>query len=200
VNYLAHLFLSPDDPELLLGSLIADFTRGRLETLARDWSPGVMRGIALHRQVDRFTDDHPRVMRARRRISAPYRRYSGIILDILFDHFLCRYWSEFTRRDRDEFIRDVYRLLEQRRAQLPAPLHALVPRMRREDWLGSYRDLEVVGLVFERMATRLRQPNELGGALVEVRRHYPELAEDFRYFFPELIDFVQRQQEQMDRT
>lgn len=198
MNYLAHLFLSPDDPELLLGSLIADFTRGRLETLARDWPPGVVRGIALHRQVDRFTDDHPRVIRARRRIAPPYRRYSGIILDILFDHYLCRYWSEFTRRDRDEFIRQVYRLLEQRREQLPARLHALVPRMRREDWLGSYRDLEVVGLVFERMSTRLRQPNKLAGALVEVRRHYPELAEDFRRFFPELIVFVQRQQEQMD--
>lgn len=199
MNYLAHLFLSPDDPEQLLGSLIGDFTRGRLETLARSWPPGVMRGIALHRQVDRFTDDHPRVIRGRRRIAAPYRRYSGIILDILFDHFLSRYWSEFTHRDRREFIRHVYSLLEQRRAQLPPRLKALVPRMQREDWLGAYRDLEVVGLVFERMSARLSRPNELGGALVEVRRHYAELAQDFRHFFPELIEFVQ-QQEPLDRT
>lgn len=195
MNYLAHLFLSPDDPDERLGSLVADFTRGRLQTLARSYPPGVMRGIALHRQVDRFTDDHPRVRLGRRRIVAPYRRYSGIILDILYDHFLSSFWSEFSGRDRHAFIREIYRLLGERRDELPEPLRTLVPRMQREDWLGSYGDLEVVGLVYQRMARRLRQPNPLGGALVEVRRHYPELAEDFRQFFPELMAFV-RQQEQ----
>lgn len=199
MNYLAHLFLSSDDPDERLGSLIADFTRGRLETLAESYSPGVMRGIALHRQVDRFTDDHPRVRLSRRRIVAPYRRYSGIILDILYDHFLSSYWAEFSKRDRHAFIQEMYRLLGARRSELPEQLSALVPRMQREDWLGSYGDLETVGLVYQRMSRRLRKPNQLGEALVEVRRHYAELGRDFRQFFPQLMAFVQQQQEQMDQ-
>jgi len=199
VNYLAHLFLSSDDPDERLGSLIADFTRGRLQTLAQTYPRGVMQGIALHRQVDRFTDDNPWVTQSRRRITAPYRRYSGIILDILYDHFLSSYWSEFSGRDRHAFIQDIYRLLGERRNELPEQLSTLVPRMQREDWLGSYRDLEVIGRVFERMSSRLRQPNHLGGAMVEVQRHYPDLEANFRQFFPELMAFVQRQQEQMDR-
>lgn len=199
MNYLAHLFLASDDPDERLGSLIADFTRGRLQTLARSYPPGVMWGITLHRKVDSFTDHHPRLLQSRRRIAAPYRRYSGIILDILHDHFLSSYWSEYSGLDRHTFIQDIYRLLGERRNELPAQLSALVPRMRREDWLGSYRDLEVIGLVYERISNRLRKPNHLGGAMVEVQRHYPELEADFRQFFPELMAFVQRQQEQMNR-
>ncbi|MCW8904955.1 acyl carrier protein phosphodiesterase [Sedimenticola sp.] len=198
MNYLAHLFLASEDPDERLGSLIADFTRGRLQTLAKDYPPGVMWGIALHRRVDRFTDDNPWVVQSRRRIAAPYRRYSGIILDILYDHFLSSYWSEFSGQDRQSFIQDIYRLLDRRRNDLPARLGALVPRMQREDWLGSYAEFEVIGQVYQRMSQRMRQPNRLAGAMEEVRRHYPELAQDFRQFFPELIVFVQ-QQERMNR-
>ncbi len=198
MNYLAHLFLASEDPDERLGSLIADFTRGRLQTLAKDYPPGVMWGIALHRQVDRFTDDNSWVIQSRRRIAAPYRRYSGIILDILYDHFLSSYWSEFSGQDRQSFIQDIYRLLDRRRNDLPAQLSALVPRMQREDWLGSYAEFEVIGQVYQRMSQRMRQPNRLAGAMEDVRRHYPELAQDFRQFFPELIVFVQ-QQERMKR-
>lgn len=196
MNYLAHLFLSSADPDEQLGSLIADFTRGRLQTLSEIYAPGVIRGIALHRQVDSFTDNHPAVVRSRQRIAAPYRRYSGIILDILYDHFLSSDWSEFSDLDRRAFIRDVYRLLEARRDELPPRLRSLVPRMQREDWLGSYRELTVIEQVYQRMSKRLRQPNHLGGAMVEVHRHYAALARDFRQFFPELMAFTEQQQEQ----
>ncbi|AKH22194.1 hypothetical protein AAY24_10295 [Sedimenticola thiotaurini] len=199
MNYLAHLFLSSADPDEQLGSLIADFTRGRLQTLSRIYTPGVMRGIALHRQVDSFTDNHPAVVRSRQRIAAPYRRYSGIILDILYDHFLSRYWYEFSDLDRHAFIRDIYRLLLARRDELPEQLAALVPRMQQEDWFGSYRELAMIERVYQRMSGRLRRPNQLGGAMVEVRRHYAELAQEFRYFFPELMVFVEQQQEQMNQ-
>lgn len=198
MNYLAHLFLSSDDPDEQLGSLIADFTRGSLERLSQIYTPGVMLGITLHRRVDSFTDNHPVVVRSRQRIAAPYRRYSGIILDILYDHFLSNCWSEFSDLDRRAFIRDIYRLLEARRDELPTPLSLLVPRMHREDWLGSYRDLGVIERVYQRMSKRLRQPNQLGGAMVEVHRHYAELAQDFRQFFPELMAYAEQQQGQMN--
>lgn len=195
MNYLAHLFLSPPSPQMLLGSLAADFTRGRLETLARAYPPEMMRGIALHRRIDRFTDDHPLVWQSRRRFSPVYRRYSGILVDILYDHFLSRYWSEYTGRDRVRFIREVYRLLEQRHAQLPPRLRQLAPRMQREDWLGSYHDLEVIGLVYRRMEMRLGRPGCMSGAIDEVKAGYRPLADDFNRFFPDLVRFVEQQEE-----
>ncbi len=198
MNYLAHLYLSAEDPEEQLGSLVADFTRGRLETLARVYPPGVMRGIILHRQIDRFTDDNRWVAQGKARFSPRHRRYAGIILDILYDHFLSQYWSDYSNLDRLGFIQGIYRLLAAHRQRLPAGLRQLSPRMQREDWLGSYHDLEMIGRVYERMAGRLRRPNPLADALDEVRLHYPQLAREFNLFFPELIGFVQQQQERLD--
>lgn len=195
MNYLAHLFLSPPSAQMLLGSLIADFTRGRLDTLAREYPRPVLRGIALHRRIDRFTDQHPVVQQSKQRFSPTYRRYAGILVDILHDHFLSHYWNEYTGRDRIRFIRDVYLLLEQCQAQLPPRLRRLAPRICREDWLGSYHDLEVIGFVYERMAQRLGRPDCLAGAIDEVKASYRPLADDFNRFFPELIRFVGQQED-----
>ncbi len=193
MNYLAHLFLSPDEPQVQLGGLIADFTRGRLDTLARQYPPRVMRGIELHRKIDRFTDDNHWVQRSKARFPSGYRRFAGILVDILYDHFLSRSWSDYTGRDRLEFIQQVYRRLAEHRQLLPPNLQQLAPRMSEEDWLGSYHDLEVIGFVYGRMASRLGRPTCLDGAIDEVKANYPLLADDFNHFFPQLVDYVRQQ-------
>jgi acyl carrier protein phosphodiesterase len=200
VNYLAHLFLSPAEPQQQLGGLIADFTRGRLESLAEYYSSGVIQGIALHRQIDRFTDDHRWVIQSKARFPKEYRRYSGIILDILHDHFLSCNWKQYSEQDRSWFIQEFYRLLIQEQAGLPPRLKALIPRIVDEDWLGSYHDLDLLGLVYQRMSARLQRANPLGGAIVEVRRLYPQLSDDFKRFFPELVTFSQQQQKALNQT
>ncbi len=57
MNFLAHLYLSADDPEIQLGNFIGDFVRGR--DLSSRFSPGIVKGISLHREIDEFTDRHP---------------------------------------------------------------------------------------------------------------------------------------------
>jgi len=194
VNYLAHIFLSPPDPEQQLGSLIADFTRGQLITLADDYAPGIMQGIALHRKIDSFTDKNAWVLDSKALFSAEYRRYAGIILDILYDHFLNRNWTAYSSVDRGCFIAEFYQLLAQEQASLPIRLKRLAPRIVREDWLGSYHDLQVLDRVYQRISLRLRKPNPLDSALLEVKRLYSPLAENFTRFFPELMAFSEQQQ------
>ena len=186
MNYLAHLFLAGDNPDEKLGSLIADFTRGRLETLAGNYSPGIMRGIAIHRKIDQFTDQHTRVLRSKRRFSDPRRRYAGIIVDVLHDHFLSRHWYRHSDMDRGEFIASVYRLLQRNQHVLPSRMQWIAPLMIDQDWLGSYHYLDRIGEAYDRMSRRLRQPNNLAGAVVEVRKLYQLLERDFEIFFPEL--------------
>ncbi|TVO71952.1 acyl carrier protein phosphodiesterase [Sedimenticola selenatireducens] len=200
MNYLAHLFLAPNDPQQQLGGLIADFTRGRLETLAEHYSEGVIQGIALHRQIDRFTDEHRWVIQSKVRFSKEYRRYSGIILDILYDHFLSCYWTVYSELDRAGLIQEFYRLLIQEQVCLPPRLKTLIPRIVDEDWLGSYHDLDLLGQVYQRMSARLQRTNPLGDAIVEVRRLYPQLSDDFKRFFPELVTFSQQQQRVLSQT
>ena len=192
MNYLAHLFLGGNEPLERLGGLIADFARGRLQTLAKQYPAEVVQGIAVHRQVDSFTDLHDQVSRSKARFSPSRRRYAGIIVDVLYDHYLSRNWNRYTDISRDEFIEEAYQLLRDNQRYLPARMHRVVPIMIEQDWLGSYQTIEEIGTVYERMSRRLRHPNTLAGAIEEVVALYPELEKDFEYFFPELLAHVNR--------
>jgi len=55
MNYLAHLLLAGENPEHRLGGLMADFVRGRIETLSQHYPEGVVQGIIDHRGIDSFT-------------------------------------------------------------------------------------------------------------------------------------------------
>jgi len=191
MNYLAHLLLAGEDPEEKLGALMGDFTRGRLENLARQYPPGIMQGIAVHRRIDIFTDRHHRFMQSKARFSKTRRRYAGIIVDVAYDHFLSRHWDQFSMIDRREFISDVYGLLERNHHRLPERLQRASTLMITQDWLGSYHHIDRIGEVYDRMSRRLRRPNTLTGSLEEVREHYPDLERDFAGFFPALVDHTQ---------
>ena len=41
----------------------------------------------MHRKLDSFTDSHPVFLRSRGRISDMNRRYSGVLIDMFYDHF-----------------------------------------------------------------------------------------------------------------
>ena len=195
MNYLAHLLLAGEDPQHRLGGFIADFVRGRAETLAVQYPAPVVRGIVEHRRIDSFSERHPRFRDSRARISPARRRVSGIIVDVAYDHFLSMHWARFCDQPRAEFIAAAYELLERHHGMLPERLQRIAPRMIAHDWLGSYGELEVLGVVFDRMSQRMRRSNSLAGALEEVEREYEKLEGDFLAFFPGAAAFVEDHRE-----
>jgi acyl carrier protein phosphodiesterase len=188
MNYLAHLLLAGENPEHRLGGLMADFVRGRIETLAQHYPEGVVQGIIDHRGIDSFTDTHPLFLTSRARISLQRRRVSGIIVDVAYDHFLSIHWSDFSNQSRIDFIQSVYCMLDEYADILPERLRAMAPRMIAGDWLGSYRELNNLGLAFDRMSMRLKRTDALTGALHEVEREYDRLEADFLEFFPSVMN------------
>lgn len=188
MNYLAHLALAGPSDQALLGNLLGDFLRG-LDKHALP--PGVRRGIALHHEVDRFTDTHPVVVRARGRLDPRYGHLRRVLLDVFFDHFLARHWSRF-RPDvaLPEFTRRVYGVLRAHVELLPERLARMRPRMEAEDWLASYGDLERVDGALSGMARRLRRPRPFAEAGAELRARYAELEADFLEFYPRLAAFA----------
>jgi acyl carrier protein phosphodiesterase len=184
MNWLAHLRLAPPDPLLRLGNLCGDFVRGvDLSTLP----PALQQGIHQHRAIDRFVDGHPLVARARGRLPAQFRRLSGVLVDVFFDHFLARDWAiHGDGRTLREFADGSYELLERHAEVLPPRLLRAVPTMRREDWLASYAELAGIDAILARMARRLSRPAglESGGELL--RASYGSLGGDFAEFWPEL--------------
>ena len=187
MNYLAHLYLADGSPELLVGSILGDFVKGAIED---KYPPGIRRGIEPHRKIDTYTDAHETTRASRNLFSPLRRRFAGIIVDLCYDHFLYRHWCKFADVELDEFISHVYGILRAPGTVLPGRLRAMVPVMIREDWLGSYQDLQGVDLALNRLSKRITRGDRLLGAVDEIKHHYLKLEADFLIFFPDLEHYV----------
>ena len=186
MNYLAHLHLGGDAPAQLLGSLYGDFVKG---PLAGQWPADIEAAIRLHRRIDVFTDSHPLQAQARARFAIERRRYSGILLDVFFDHCLALHWADYASEPLPRFTGRVYQVLAAE-PRLPERLAHIAPRMAAQDWLGSYREFAVLEQVVAGIDRRLSRPGLLAGGAAELARLYQPLLEDFRQFYPELQAFV----------
>ncbi len=183
MNYLAHLFLAPNSIEHRVGSLLGDFARGlQVEGLER----AVVEGLEHHRAVDVFTDSHPQVRQAKTLFSAHRRRFAGVALDVLFDHYLLRHWATFSSVSVDGFIAEVYQDLNAGYSLMPAKMGSVTQRIIHDDWFNSYKDLESVGYALDRIAGRIRFPNQFCGIIEDIRAHDDELEVLFLNFFPDL--------------
>lgn len=195
MNFLAHAWLARYGSDAFLyGNLIADGVKGgQLD----GWPCEVARGIRHHRRVDAYVDHHPRIVAARSRAPDGSRRYAGIALDLVWDHFLAR------RLDHDDaLIPRCYRLL----IQQPAPdrLAAMMPVMVRQDWLRRYADWQFTCRALEGLGERLSErldrrsnrgstvkdpsSNQLAALIPWLTDDYRSLDNDFEAFWPELSD------------
>lgn len=158
MNFLAHAFLAADDPALVVGGVIGDWIKGPLPgTLPAD----LARGVALHRAIDSHAETHAAFRASRARISPVRRRYGGVVVDIVYDHLLACRWHEHHPQPLDAFCAQVYRLIDERLADIPVAAHFALKLMADEDWLSSYRDIDGIADVLARMSRRARQPNPL---------------------------------------
>ena len=188
MNFLAHLYLSPDTPDALIGSLLGDFVKGPVERAG--YNDEITRAIRLHRAIDTFTDAHPVFAASKARVSPARRRYAGILVDLFYDHFLARHWHDYHGQHLETFAADIYGMLLDRAAGLPEPAGRMVTFMARQDWLVSYREVDAVGAALERMGRRLTRGNALLGSIEDLESAYAGFEADFRAFMPEVATFA----------
>ncbi|MDJ0741588.1 MAG: ACP phosphodiesterase [Gammaproteobacteria bacterium] len=190
MNYLAHLLLSDPDPESLVGSLMGDFVKGRVDAAL---PPALRRAIILHRRIDSYTDAHAGVRRSRCRVSPAYRRYAGILVDLFYDHVLARRWSDYADVPLEVFARRVHAALRRHHADLPARMQHSMAYLVGNDLLLSYRGVAGIGRALHGIERRLKRPSGLGAAVAELQRDYAGFADDFALFFPQLQAYVDGQ-------
>jgi acyl carrier protein phosphodiesterase len=200
MNYLAHAFLSRESPDAITGALLGDFVKGRA---AHDYAAPIRDAILLHRAIDRYTDAHPAVCAARARVSPAGRRFSGVLVDIFFDHFLARHFARFSTTPLAQFTPHVYHALDAAWPLLPPRLQRILPWMRADDWLASYAQLESVDAALHGIARRFRRRERvqpLAQGIAELVTHYDAFEAAFLTFFPELERFVQTERERVATT
>lgn len=191
MNHLAHLFLAEDHAASRIGNLLGDFVTGRPESI--DLPPAVVAGIVRHRAVDRFTDAHPAVVRARGMFEGELRRFANPLVDISFDHFLASSWRRHSPLSLREFLDRAYAEQKTHREWLPAALAASIDARIADDWLGRYGDFGQLEQVFLRIARRSHRFEPLTRAFTSVRRRREGLAGTFETFFPDLVAWNHRQ-------
>ena len=189
MNVLAHIYLSGDSDKIIIGNYIGDYVKGR-DYLK--YPEPVRRGIILHRHIDDFTDRHPVVHRSKIHFTRKYHRYAGVVIDILYDHFLCREWDFFSRRPLESVTYNFYRAMVNNFDILPENVKASFPFIIINNWIETYQTTSGIRNVLRTMSKRTSLPAETRYAMKMLKRNYYTLHDDFMEFFPELIAYVEK--------
>src|SRR4051812_26403191 len=126
MNFLAHIYLSGKDDQLMIGNFIADFVKGNKKN---DYPDKICKGIELHRGIDDFTDHHEVTGRSKDKLRSKYGKYSGIIVDIYYDHFLAANFQLYSEEPLQQFSENTYRILKENWNKLPPRVHYFLPFM-----------------------------------------------------------------------
>ena len=190
MNYLAHAYLSFNQPEILVGNLISDFVKGRKKF---DYSPGIQKGIALHRGIDYFTDTHEATREAKEIFRPHYRLYAGAFTDVVYDHFLATDKNEFSAESLLQFSLTVYETVAPFVPLLPEKFRQMFPYMQQQNWLNNYQYNQAIGRSLAGVVRRSAYLTESATAFQLFEMHYGHLQDCYRRFFPELKKFAAEQ-------
>lgn len=190
MNWLAHIQLSGDSAATKIGNLIPDLVRAStLDDLPDKFMPG----IRLHRLIDSYTDSHPIFRKSMSRIDGDLRRYASILIDLFYDHYLAREWSNYSQEPLEKVVDDFHQSIDFFRLELPTPVYAKLVLIRDGRYLSSYSTMEGIAAALSRVSSRLRRPFDLTKGVEQLETHYKLLEVDFKEFYPLLVAHINPQ-------
>lgn len=187
MNFLAHLFLSCNIDEVMVGNFIADAISNKdIPTFPKR----IQAGILLHRKIDSYTDAHPKVRQGTKLLHAKHRKYAPVLIDVYFDYFLAKHWHSFSTESLQSFRMNAYKVLESHIHLMPKGLKINLPYMIADDWLMNYSTKEGLEFTFSKMSNRVRVPELVAEATKTLFENELALERVFLDFFPDLRQYV----------
>ena len=181
MNFLAHIYLSGEDPEVQIGNFMADAVKGNSY---RNFNPKVQSGILLHRFIDSYTDAHPVFRKSKSRLHGKqFGHYSGVIMDLFYDHFLAANWSEFHAKTLEIYVAEFYQVISQYKETTPERTQHLIPYMISQNWLLQYQSFEGLNTILGQMNRRTKGRSNMDQASEELQKHYHLFEMEFFDFF-----------------
>ncbi|EJF99913.1 ACP phosphodiesterase [Flavobacterium sp. F52] len=183
MNFLAHIYLSGDNDLIKIGNFMADGIRGKqFEHFPED----VQKGILLHRFIDTYTDSHDIFRKSTKRLHERYHHYAGVIVDIVYDHFLAKNWKKYSDEKLELFVNRFYHSLHDNYEILTEKTQGLMPYMIERNWLVSYRTTEGIQHILTQMDRRSKNVSQMQFAVEELTEFYDEFEKEFTLFFEEM--------------
>ena len=183
MNYLAHIYLSGDNDLIKIGNFMADGIRGHDYLKFPD---DVIKGVLLHRAIDSFTDAHPVFRQSKHRLHENYGHYSGVVIDIFYDHFLAKNWTNYSEQPLEDFASNFYKSLETHYNITNERTRGMMPYMTERNWLVSYATITGIGMILFQMDHRTKNKGNMKNAIKELQQYYNQFEEEFTLFFEEL--------------
>ena len=190
MNFLAHLYLSGNDRDIMFGNFIADYVKGKSYTR---YNQKIQQGILLHRKIDEFTDKHAITKDLASLLKDRYKRHSGIVIDIFYDHFLSVNWSRYSNIPLEQFISSCHRLLLKNLWLLPSTIKGFLPVLIARKRLMSYSSLSGIENALHTMSKYTSLPDESTFALKILNENFSLMNEKFLIFFADLIEMVNQE-------
>jgi acyl carrier protein phosphodiesterase len=187
MNFLAHLYLSQNDTNIMIGNFIADHIRGNKY---EEFSKEIQQGIFLHREIDTFTDAHKVVRKSKRRLHKRYRHYDGVIIDIFFDHFLAKNWANYSAIPLDIYTNAINNLFHEISSELPIKSQQFIKYMIEYNILFNYQFEEGIEKVLNGMNHRTKGKSQMNLAIEDLQILHKEFEEDFTVFYKDLLYFT----------
>jgi acyl carrier protein phosphodiesterase len=188
MNFLAHAWLSFNDPDILAGNMVSDFVKGRKQF---DLPESVQKGIQLHRAIDKFTDEHAVTKQVKELFRPYYRLYSGAIVDVVHDYFLANDKNQFeTFAALDAFAQNAYSQIDEQIDILPSNFQKMYVYMKEGNWLYNYREDWMIERSLRGLERRAQYLQETGMAFQVFIDNKLTIGESYAEFFPELKAFA----------
>lgn len=187
MNFLGHIFLTPDDDELLLGNFIADSVKGNPYNKLPE---RVADGVKLHRAIDAFTDSHTIVKKGAARFRSSQGRYASVVIDLVYDHVLASNWKQFHDDDLKLFVDDVYQRLELNSQHFPKRVEQFFPYMKTQNWLYNYQFEWGFKKSLEGLDRRSAVDTQMVNAVEVYRENQLEFLEEFGQFISDAKQMV----------
>lgn len=192
MNYLAHIYLSGDDKGVSIGNFIADGIKGKKYN---SYPLSIQKGILLHRAIDTYTDKHPIVRQSTKRLHKNHSHYSGVIVDMFYDHFLAANWDKYSKIPLEEYVDSFYNMMKENFEILPNRIQRMMPHMISNNWLLTYRSMDGLAQILSQMNMRTKGRASMDTAILDLEEHYESFEKEFTDFFTELMHFSQNKLE-----
>lgn len=185
MNFLAHLYLTKDHPELVsVGNFMADAVKGQKAIL--EYPEQIQQGIRIHRAIDDFADSHSLFRQGTARLHSRYSKFSPVIMDIFYDHILAESWDKFSDISLKDFSQSQYKLLTKHKSLLPEQTLRWLKYMKLENLLYNYASESKIEQVLKRMDKRTNGVSGMSTAIDELRLYKEEYCTEFMAFFDEI--------------
>ena len=151
-----------------------------------DYLPQLKTGILLHRFIDSYTDSHSVFRQSTKRLHANYSHYSGVIVDMIYDHFLCKNWNNYSTEKLNDFVNNFYAALHENYSILTDKTKHLLPYMEQDNWLYNYQFIDKLEVILAQMDYRTKYKSNMRNSIKELEEYYSEFEKEFTLFFEDI--------------